>query len=121
MMMKTIFAAIAALSFAASAGAAPTTHSAGNSAGENPFARDTAVLQLQGLDLATADGQQRLAIRMDTAARAVCGDRLASVHLDLEEKARACRTEVVADIRSQIEARHAAATRASGVQVASAN
>jgi UrcA family protein len=76
--------------------------------GENPFAKDAAVLQLKGIDLATAAGQQRLAIRMDAAAQAVCGDqRLASVHLALAEKARACRTQVIADIRQQIESRQA--------------
>ncbi|MEH3036251.1 MAG: UrcA family protein [Sphingomonas adhaesiva] len=75
---------------------------------ENPLAKDAAVLQLKGLDLATADGQQRLAIRMDAAAQAVCGDeRLAGVHLSLANKARDCRTQVIADIRNQIESRQA--------------
>ncbi|MET0364269.1 MAG: UrcA family protein [Sphingobium sp.] len=97
--MKTIFAALAALSFAASASA---------STNENPFAKDKAVLNLSGIDLSTAEGQQRLAIRMDNAARTVCGERLASVHLVLDEQTRACRTEVVANIRSQIETRQAA-------------
>lgn len=95
--MKTILAAIAALSFAASASAAT---------GDNPFAKDSTVLRLDGIDLSTADGQQRLAIRMDQAARTVCGDRLASVHLALDEQARDCRAHVVAQIRNQIEFRH---------------
>lgn len=77
-------------------------------AADNPFAKDKAVLQLSGLDLSSVDGQRRLAIRMDEAARAVCGDRLSSVHLALGEHARECRTAVIADIRAQIEARLAA-------------
>jgi UrcA family protein len=85
---------------------------------ENPFARDTTILDLKGLDLATPDGQQRLAIRMDQAARAVCGDRLASVHLDLETKAQACRTAVVADVRAQIETRMAKAESGSSARLA---
>lgn len=86
---------------------------------ENPFAKDETVLQLKGLDLATADGQQRLAIRMDDAARTVCGDRLASVHLAANAKAQKCRTAVIADIRTQIEARMADAAKTSGTQFAS--
>ena len=82
-----------------------------SAAAENPFAKDEAVLQLNGLDLSTAEGQQRLAIRMDQAARSVCGDRMASVHLAAGAKARECRTVVVADIRNQIEARMAANTK----------
>jgi len=77
-------------------------------AADNPFAKDQAVLRLSDLNLSTVDGQQRLAIRMDEAARAVCGDRLSSVHLDLSAKARECRTEGLADIRAQIETRLAA-------------
>ena len=90
-------------------------------AAENPFAQDKAVLQLKGLDLSTADGQQRLAIRMDQAARAVCGDRLSTVHLALAEKARNCRASVIADIRNQIEVRTAKAAEASRTQLASSN
>lgn len=104
--------AFAALALAASASANAT---------ENPLARDKAVLQLQDLDLSTAEGQQRLAIRMDQAARSVCGDRLATVHLDVENKARECRAAVVADVRGQIEARVAAATPALRTKVALAD
>ncbi|EZP72020.1 hypothetical protein BV96_02151 [Sphingomonas paucimobilis] len=71
----------------------------------NPFAQDQAILDLKGLDLASAEGQQRLAIRMDQAASSVCGSRLAGVHLAAEAKAQACRAAVLADIRSQIESR----------------
>jgi len=85
---------------------------------ENPFAQDEAVLRLSDLNLSTVEGQQRLAIRMDQAARAVCGDRLSSVHLELGARARECRTEVLADIRDQIETRMAAATKASQTQLA---
>ena len=99
--MKVRFMAMAALGLAC----AGAVNAAGS---ENPLAREAAVLQLKGLDLATADGQQRLAIRMDAAAQAVCGDeRLAGVHLALAEKARACRAQVIADIRDQIESRQA--------------
>ena len=93
--MKIGLAALAIVAFATSA--------------QNPFAKDEVVLDLRGLDLATAQGQQRLAIRMDQAARAVCGDRVAAVHLAMEAKAQACRTAVVADIRTQIETRSAMA------------
>ena len=103
---------LASLALAATASAATA---------ENPFAQDKAVLQLKGLDLSTADGQQRLAIRMDQAARAVCGDRLSSVHLALAEKARNCQASVIADIRNQIEARTAKAANASRTQLASSN
>lgn len=98
--MKIGFMALAALAIATPALAAD----------ENPFAKDKAVLNLKDLDLGSADGQQRLAIRMDQAARAVCGDQVASVHLALEAKARDCRTAVIADVRSQIEARTAMAS-----------
>lgn len=74
----------------------------------DPFVQETAALSLEGLDLQTTEGQNRLAIRMDAAARAVCGDNLASVHLSLEAKARECRAAVLADIRNQIEVRVAA-------------
>lgn len=108
--MKIGLVALATLAFATSAAAAVAT--------ENPFAQDKAILNLKGLDLSSADGQQRLAIRMDQAARAVCGDRLAGVHLALERKAQECRTSVVADVRAQIEARLAAAPSKSSAQLA---
>jgi UrcA family protein len=103
MTMKIGLVALATLAFATSASAATTTT-------ENPFAQDQAILTLKGLDLSTAEGQQRLAIRLDQAARAVCGDRVASVSLVMESKAQECRTAVVADVRSQIEARLAGAS-----------
>lgn len=108
--MKVGFMAMAALGL--------TMAGAANAAGsENPFVKDAAVLQLKGLDLATADGQQRLAIRMDAAAQAVCGDqRLAGVHLALAAKARDCKAHVIADIRQQIEARQTSS--GTGAQVA---
>ncbi len=110
--MKIGLAALAALAFATSANAAPA---------ENPFAKDQTILQLGSLDLSTPDGQQRLAIRVDQAARSVCGDRLATVHLDAEAKSRECRAAVVADVRSQIETRTADAGGRSRTQVALAN
>jgi UrcA family protein len=112
MMMKIGLAALAVFAFATSATAAPV---------ENPFAKDQAVLQLSGLDLSTPDGQQRLAIRMDQAARSVCGDRLSNVHLDAEAKARECRASVLADVRSQIETRTADASGRSPARIALAN
>lgn len=98
--MKIGLAALATFAFATSASA---------STAENPFAQDKAILNLKGLDLSTSDGQERLAIRMDQAARAVCGEHLAGVHLAMEAKAQECRAAVIADVRSQIEARSAMA------------
>jgi UrcA family protein len=98
MMMKIGLAAFAALAVVTSAHA--------NNTG-NPFSKDQAVLSLKALDLSTPDGQQRLAIRMDEAARTVCGEGVATLHLALEAKAQECRASVIADIRSQIERRTA--------------
>ena len=109
--MKTGLMALAAFALATAASASAT---------DNPFAQDKATINLKGLDLSTSDGQQRLAIRMDQAARAVCGEGLASVHLDLERKAQDCRSAVIADVRAQIETRTAHAAMASPVHLASA-
>lgn len=103
--MKKAFVAIAMFAFAAQASAATPSPTG------NAFAKDQTVLDLAGLDLATPDGQQRLAIRVDAAARAVCGERLEGIHLALEAKAQACRTAVSADVRNQIEARLAVADK----------
>jgi len=107
--MKIGFAALAALLVSA-----PVLASE-----QNPLAADKVVLTLTGLDLSSVDGQQRLAIRIDQAARAVCGDRVSTIHLDLESTSRACRQEVAADIRTRVEQRtadagsvHGGATRA---------
>jgi UrcA family protein len=107
--MKTGLVALATFAFALSAN--------GAIAAENPFAKDKAILNLQDLDLSTADGQQRLAIRVDQAARAVCGERLAGLHLALEAKTQECRAAVAADVRAQIEQR--LASTASGAKLAS--
>ena len=109
-MLKSGLLALAACALATSAAAATT---------DNPFAEDKAMLRLDGLDLSSADGQNRLAIRMDQAARMVCGDRLSNVHLAANDRARECRTAVLADIRTQIEARTALAANAAAVQLAS--
>jgi UrcA family protein len=94
MMMKIgMVAAIAAVLAAGPAFAAPSG---------NPFSADSTVLDLRGLDLTSVDGQQRLAIRMDQAANAVCGEGMSSIHLALAAQARACRADVIADIRSRI-------------------
>lgn len=109
-MLKTGLLGLAACALATSAAAAATT---------DPFVADKAILHLDGVDLSTAEGQQRLAIRMDQAARAVCGDGLASVHLAANDRARECHTTVLADIRAQIETRTAAAAKNAPVQLAS--
>ena len=109
--MKIVLAALAAISLGSAACAATV---------DSPFGKDSAVLSLSGIDLATADGQQRLAIRVDQAARSVCGESLASIHADLEARARECRADVAEQVRSQIEARHTAdASGKNAVQLAS--
>lgn len=113
--MKIGIAALAAISL----GSAAFAGTPGNQAGDNPFGKDSAVLSLAGLNLATAEGQQRLAIRVDQAARAVCGDSLATIHADLEAKARACRADVAEQVRTRIEARTAEAAHARSIQLAS--
>jgi len=113
--MKIGIAALAALSLGTAAFAGTTNAPVG----DNPFGKDSAVLSLNGIDLATADGQQRLAIRVGQAARAVCGDNLANIHLDLEAHARACRADIAEQVRGQIEARTADASHKASVQLAS--
>ena len=110
--MKIGLAVLAAFAFATSASAATDT--------DTTFAQGQAVLKLKDLDLSTVDGQQRLAIRMDQAARSVCGEHMAELHLALETKAQQCRATVVADVRAQIEARHASAATNASVRLASA-
>jgi UrcA family protein len=110
-MMKFALVALAAVAFATPAFASTV---------ENPLAQESVMLNLKGLDLATADGQQRLAIRMDQAARAVCGDQLSAVGLVVVSKSQECRAAVVADVRTQVEARLAAASTSKPVQFASA-
>ncbi|MAF63167.1 MULTISPECIES: UrcA family protein [Pseudomonadota] len=112
--MKTRLVALATVAFALTA-----TGAAANETATNPFAKDKAILNLADLDLSTADGQQRLAIRVDQAARAVCGDRLSNVHLAAEAKTQECRASVAADVRAQIEQRLARASTASGAKLAS--
>ena len=109
--MKAVLAVLAAASLGSAAVAGTI---------DNPFGRDAAVLSLAGVDLATADGQRRLAIRVDQAARSVCGESLATVHQDLELRARACRADVAEQVRSQIESRVAQAAPTVPVQLASA-
>ena len=102
-MLKVAFGALAALAMAPAVFAA---------APQDPLRQDTVVLDLRKIDLATVEGQRTLAIRMDQAARAVCGDRLATIHLALDEQSRLCRADVIADIRGRIEARSADARNA---------
>jgi UrcA family protein len=108
--MKTGLAVLAALAFATSASATTT---------KDPFVQDQAILKLDGLDLSTPGGQQRLATRMDVAARSVCGENLSNIHLSLEQQARECRVDVLAKVRAQIEARTAVASTGSAVRLAS--
>jgi len=107
--MKIGIAALAALMVAAPAFAAPR---------DNPFSADSAVLDLRGLDLASVEGQQRLAIRMDKVANIVCGEGMSSIHLALGAQARACHADVIADIRSRITAATAVAGSAKADQLA---
>lgn len=69
----------------------------------NPLAESSVILKLGNLDLATVAGQRQLSVRMNQAARKVCGDRLSNIHLSLEARSRECKADVVADIRSRIE------------------
>ena len=107
--MKIGIVALAALMVAAPAFAAP---------GDNPFSADSAVLDLRGLDLTSVEGQQRLAIRMDQAANAVCGEGMSSIHLALGAQARACHADVIADIRLRIAAATASAKDTKANQLA---
>tara|TARA_A100001391_G_scaffold142053_2_gene99827 strand:- start:1651 stop:2007 length:357 start_codon:yes stop_codon:yes gene_type:complete len=104
-MMKAGLLAVAAVALATPALANTTS----DNSNTDPFTASSATLRLDGLNLATVDGQNRLAIRMDAAARAVCGEGLDTVHLQAAAEARACRTRVHAQIRDQIETRLAAA------------
>ena len=108
--MKIGLAACAAILMATPAIAAP---------GGNPFSADSAVLNLSGIDLASVEGQQRLAIRMDNVANAVCGEGLSSIHLALADQARGCRADVMADMRSRIALATAARDPLPGTQLAS--
>ena len=108
--MKIGLAALAAIAFATSASASTI---------QDPFVQDKAILRLKGLDLSTTEGQQRLAIRMDSAARSVCGERLARIHLSVEKQASECRTAVLANVRAQIEARTAETATGSQTRLAS--
>lgn len=101
-MLKVTLAVLAACAIAPAVSAAEPV---------NPLAKNSVTLKLDGLDLATVDGQNRLAIRMDQAARDVCGSRLSTIHLALEAQSRACQAEVKTDIRSRIEQQMADAGR----------
>ncbi len=83
----------------------------------NPLAKSSTALKLDGLDLATPKGQRILAIRMDQAARDVCGNGLETIHLVAGAQSRTCRVDVKADIRSRIEQRTAAASQVSPTSI----
>lgn len=84
----------------------------------NPLAADSAVLDLRGLDLTSVEGQQRLAIRMDQVASAVCGEGMSSIHLALGAQARTCRAEVIADVGARIATATASREPAKATQLA---
>lgn len=107
--MKMVLAPLVAVLLAAPAVAA---------SGDNPFSADSAVLNLRGIDLTTVEGQQRLAIRMDQAASAVCGEGMDSIHLALGAQARTCHADVIADIKSRIATATAARTAPEATQIA---
>ncbi len=110
-MLKSVLAALAILTVAPAVGAASP---------QNPLAKDSVVLNLKNIDLATVEGQRTLSLRMNQAARDVCGHDLATIHLALEDQARTCRAAVIADIGARIEARTALANQtARPLQVAS--
>ena len=111
--MKKGLLVVAACCMASSAWAAT-----GDPVASDPFVQQAADLRLDGIDFTTVEGQNRLAIRMDDAARAVCGDGLASVHLAVAAEARQCQAAVKEDIRLQIEQRMASSD--AQVRVASA-
>lgn len=84
-------------------------------ANENPFAKDSVVLRYDDLNLDTATGRQRLDQRLANAAAAVCGAGLARIHLSMDARSRACRSEVVASYRAQIAARRDKGVRVAGL------
>ncbi len=97
-MLKAALAVLAVCTITSTASAAEP---------ENPLAKSSVILKLDGLDLSTVGGQRTLDLRMGQAARAVCGDRLATIHLALAAQSRACQAEVKAGIRTRIEQRMA--------------
>lgn len=105
-MLKVTLAVLAASVFV------PASHAAET---ENPFAQSAAILNLDGVDLATPEGQRKLSIRMDQTARKVCGERLYSIHLALEAESRQCRAEVSAELRSRVAQRSADAGSSSPI------
>jgi UrcA family protein len=109
MMSKLALGSLAVLALAPATGAM---------AQQNPFAKESVVLDLRNIDLATVEGQRTLAIRVDHAARDVCGDRLDRIHLAMEAQARSCRAAVADDVRSRIEARTTSVEGSRGTQLA---
>ena len=77
--MKFCIAAIAAVSLGSAAFA---------STSDNPFGQDSAVLTLSGLDLATADGQQRLAIRVEDEDGTCIRDEKKALRIDRQSMGR---------------------------------
>jgi hypothetical protein len=89
-----------------------------NSDGDARYCR-TRRKPLFGRHLASVEGQQRLAIRMDNVANKVCGEGLSSIHLTLGAQARGCRADVIADMRTRIATATASRDMAAGTQLAS--
>lgn len=74
----------------------------------DPFVKSEAAFHYDDLNLASADGQVRLASRLDHAARDVCGRGMDRVHPMLAQQAQSCRNEVIAAAREKIDQRMAA-------------
>jgi UrcA family protein len=91
-MMNRLLAALVAAALAAPVGAAVV----------DPFAKSEATFHYDDLNLATADGQVRLANRLDRVARDVCGRGMDRVHPMLAQQAAQCRNEVIAAARESI-------------------
>jgi UrcA family protein len=85
----------------------------------DPFAKNEAAFHYADLNLASADGQVRLASRLDQAARDVCGRGMDRVHPMLAQQAEACRNEVIAAAREKIDLRIAAARAPQALAMAS--
>lgn len=85
----------------------------------DPFVQNEAAISYADLNLDSADGQVRLASRLDQVARDVCGRGMDRVHPMLAQQAQTCRNEVVAAAREKIDLRLAAAKMPQALAMAS--
>lgn len=72
-------------------------------------------VRVTDLDLSRAADQRRLDIRLANAAEAVCGVKVAHIHLAMQAKADACKAEAIDAARTEI------AARQPGVRLAALN